>query len=209
MSTTTEQQRPQDAPPIGANGNGQHAPVAATEAPAPEQPTPTGEPATRSRKRLVLLGVLLLAAVSGVFVGAPKFFYALHHESTDDATVNSHVTYLSARIAGETQEVLVDDNQYVEAGTPLVRIDAAPYRIAVEQKRASLDKAKQQVDQDVATLEVAKAELAQDVQRARQDLRQEVSNLAIEVAERLIRKSLRDEDHRRIVNDAISRLGQN
>jgi len=29
------------------------------------------------------------------------------------------------------------------------------------------------------------------------------------MAERLIRKSLRDEDHRRIVDDAISRLGQN
>jgi hypothetical protein len=29
------------------------------------------------------------------------------------------------------------------------------------------------------------------------------------VAERLIRKSLHDEDHRRIVDDAISRLGKN
>ena len=52
----------------------------------------------------------------------------------------------------------------------------------------------------------ARAELAQDVRRARQDLRQEVSDLAIAVAERLIRKSLRDEDHRRIVQDAIGRV---
>jgi len=34
-----------------------------------------------------------------------------------------------------------------------------------------------------------------------------VSDLAIQVAERLIRKSLRDEDHRRIVDDAIARVG--
>ena len=55
-------------------------------------------------------------------------------------------------------------------------------------------------------VESARSELAQDVRRARQDLRQEVADLAITVAERLIRKSLRDEDHRRIVEDAIGRV---
>ena len=55
-------------------------------------------------------------------------------------------------------------------------------------------------------VETARSELAQDVRRARQDLRQEVADLATTVAERLIRKSLRDEDHRRIVEDAIGRV---
>jgi F0F1-type ATP synthase membrane subunit b/b' len=48
--------------------------------------------------------------------------------------------------------------------------------------------------------------MGQDVRRARQELRQEVADLATSVAERLIRKSLRDEDHRRIVDDAINRV---
>jgi F0F1-type ATP synthase membrane subunit b/b' len=34
-----------------------------------------------------------------------------------------------------------------------------------------------------------------------------VSSLATAVAEKLVRKSLRDDDHRRIVDDAIARLG--
>jgi F0F1-type ATP synthase membrane subunit b/b' len=55
-------------------------------------------------------------------------------------------------------------------------------------------------------VEAARSELAQDVRRARQDLRQEVADLATTVAERLIRKSLRDEDHRRIIEDAIGRV---
>ena len=55
-------------------------------------------------------------------------------------------------------------------------------------------------------VESARSELAQDVRRARQDLRQEVADLATTVAERLIRKSLRDEDHRRIIEDAIGRV---
>jgi F-type H+-transporting ATPase subunit b len=57
-------------------------------------------------------------------------------------------------------------------------------------------------------VESAKAELDQDVRRARQDLRREVSDLAISAAEQLIKKSLRDDDHRRIVEDAIARTHQ-
>ena len=55
-------------------------------------------------------------------------------------------------------------------------------------------------------VEAARNEMAQEVRRARQELRQEVADLAITAAERLIRKSLRDEDHRRIVQDAIGRV---
>jgi len=54
----------------------------------------------------------------------------------------------------------------------------------------------------------ARQELDQDVRRARQDLRREVVDLAIAVSERLIKKSLNDADHRRIVDDAIARMGQ-
>jgi F-type H+-transporting ATPase subunit b len=52
----------------------------------------------------------------------------------------------------------------------------------------------------------AKAQLDADVRRAREDLRREVAEVATAVAEKLIRKSLRDEDHRRIVADAIGQL---
>jgi len=53
----------------------------------------------------------------------------------------------------------------------------------------------------------AKAQLEADARRAREELRREVGELATTVAEKLIRRSLRDEDHRRIVADAISKVG--
>ena len=56
-------------------------------------------------------------------------------------------------------------------------------------------------------IESAKAQLDADVRRAREELRREVSDLAVDIAEKLIRKSLRDEDHRRIVDDAIASIG--
>ncbi|OGL06124.1 MAG: hypothetical protein A3I03_04025 [Candidatus Rokubacteria bacterium RIFCSPLOWO2_02_FULL_68_19] len=55
-------------------------------------------------------------------------------------------------------------------------------------------------------MEGARAEIEQDVRRARQELRQEVADLAVGAAERLIRKSLRGEEHRKIVTDAITEL---
>jgi len=84
-------------------------------------------------------------------------------------------------------------------------IRAAALREAAEEQRRLLEAARAEA---ARLVDSAKAELEQDVRRARQQLRQEVSDLAINVAERLIKRSLRDEDHRRIVEDAIARLGQ-
>ena len=57
-------------------------------------------------------------------------------------------------------------------------------------------------------VEDTKAQLEGEVRRAREELRREVSDLAISVAEKLVRQSLSDEDHRRIVDDAIASLGR-
>ena len=57
-------------------------------------------------------------------------------------------------------------------------------------------------------VEGAKAQLDSDVRRAREDLRRELAEIATAVAEKLIRRSLRDEDHRRIVEDAVRTLGE-
>ena len=56
-------------------------------------------------------------------------------------------------------------------------------------------------------VETAKAQLDADVRRARDELRREVAEIATAVAEKLVRRSLRDEDHRRIVAEAISKVG--
>jgi F-type H+-transporting ATPase subunit b len=61
--------------------------------------------------------------------------------------------------------------------------------------------------QEAARLvEAARVEVEQSVRRAKADLRAEVGGLAIEIAERLIRKSLRDDDHQRIVQEALARM---
>jgi F0F1-type ATP synthase membrane subunit b/b' len=46
-----------------------------------------------------------------------------------------------------------------------------------------------------------------DVRRARDDLRRETVELVTAVAEKLIRRSLRDEDQRRLLAEAIAKVG--
>ena len=61
--------------------------------------------------------------------------------------------------------------------------------------------------QEAARLvESAQAQVAQDVRRARAELRAEVGALATQIAERLVRKSLTDEDHQRLVREALTRI---
>lgn len=82
-------------------------------------------------------------------------------------------------------------------------IREAALREAAEEQRRLLDAARQEATRIVKT---ARAEIAQDVRRARQELRREVGELAVSVAERLLRRTLRDEDHGKIVQDAIGQL---
>ena len=84
-------------------------------------------------------------------------------------------------------------------------IRAAALQEAADEQRRLVDAARAEADRLVAA---TKAELAQDVNRARQELRREVGDVAVQVAERLIRRSLRDDDHRRIVDEAIARIGK-
>src|SRR5262249_31366224 len=55
-------------------------------------------------------------------------------------------------------------------------------------------------------VEAAQAQVGQEVRRARAELRAEVGALATQIAERLIRKSLTDEDHQRLVREALARI---
>jgi F-type H+-transporting ATPase subunit b len=84
-------------------------------------------------------------------------------------------------------------------------IRAAALKEAGEEQRKLVETARREAQQLV---ESAKAQMESDVRRAREELRREVSDIAIGVAEKLIRKSLRDEDHRRIVEDSIARIGR-
>jgi membrane fusion protein (multidrug efflux system) len=88
-----------------------------------------------TKRRLRVMAAALVAALAGIVVAWRHFSV---RESTVDAQVEGHVNGVSARVGGTVAELLVADNQYVEKGTVLVRLDARDYRIAVARAEADL-----------------------------------------------------------------------
>jgi membrane fusion protein, multidrug efflux system len=113
------------------------------EKPKTEEPSSSGPgvgPGRRLKRRLsrrtkILLGVGgLVVIASGILL----YFYFTRFESTDDAQIDGYIYPVSARVTGYVTDVTVDNNQYVEAGTVLVRLDPKDYEVAVANAKATL-----------------------------------------------------------------------
>src|SRR2546430_275311 len=107
--------------------------------PASPSPLPSSERDLRWRRasrsprfRRLLILILIVLLVVGFFL----WRYFTSYESTDDAQIDGHLNAISARISGHVEKLLVDDNQYVNAGTPLVQIDPRDYQVAVDRAKA-------------------------------------------------------------------------
>ena len=79
---------------------------------------------------------LLVGGIALVVVGLLVWHYLASYETTDDAQITGHLNSISPRVGGQVEKVLIHDNQYVEAGTPLVEIDSQDYQVAVERAKA-------------------------------------------------------------------------
>ena len=107
---------------------------------APEAPPkPTAKPAPGRRRRLLLVGIVVAALV--LSIGVPQLLRAFNTVSTDDAYVNSYVTFVAPRVSGQVARVLVDDNYRVKKGDVLVELDPEPFQVQVAIKQAAVDTA--------------------------------------------------------------------
>jgi membrane fusion protein, multidrug efflux system len=80
---------------------------------------------------------LIFGAIVVLVAGFFLWRYFTSYESTDDAQIDGHLNSISARVSGHVERLLVNDNQYVAAGTPLVEIDPRDYQVAVERAKAA------------------------------------------------------------------------
>src|SRR5579863_4877885 len=106
----------------------QHAPLPATERDLRWQRLRSRSP----RFRIVLILGAIVVVVAVFFL----WRYFGSYEDTDDAQVDGHLNAISARVSGHVLKLLIEDNQYVELGTPLVQIDPKDYQVALEQAKA-------------------------------------------------------------------------
>jgi membrane fusion protein (multidrug efflux system) len=125
-----------------------------------EQPQPTQQSQKnflRRRPVVSAIGAVLLAAVLGG--GTLYVDYAGHFQSTDDAFIAARQSALAPKVSGYITAVPVTDNEHVDAGDVVARIDDRDYRTALDQAEAQVAAAQASIENIDAQLEVQQAQI--------------------------------------------------
>jgi membrane fusion protein, multidrug efflux system len=119
----------------------------------------------RVRYGLLIAAVVLL--VVGALYGTRWWLHGRFIMSTDDAYLRADLVTVAPRVSGYVQELYVRENQSVQAGQALLRIDTRNYRDALSQQTASVDArtadvetAQSQIRQQEAVVVQQQAQLA-------------------------------------------------
>src|SRR5579863_2903690 len=88
----------------------------------------------RFRRLIIVMAALALVVVAGVFL----WRYFNTYESTDDAQIDGHINAVSARITGNVIAIHAEDEQFVNAGDVLAKLDPTDYEVAVARAEADL-----------------------------------------------------------------------
>ncbi|MGF6771161.1 membrane fusion protein (multidrug efflux system) [Paraburkholderia sp. GAS199] len=142
---------------------------------ANSQPTQPANSGKRKRMMTLLVIVILIAAIA---YGLYYFLVARFHEDTDDAYVNGNVVQITPQVTGTVVAVNADDTQTVKVGDPLVVLDPADARVALEQAEANLAQTVRQVRGLFADDNQYQAQVAQrqaDLSRAQDDLKRRLT----------------------------------
>ncbi|HNP47437.1 MAG TPA: HlyD family secretion protein [Bacteroidia bacterium] len=114
-------------------------------------------PEKNSKKNKMLPIILGLVVLVAVYFGVTKYVYALHHEDTDDAQIDGDISPVLARVAGYVNEIRFEENQPVNKGDTLVKLDDRDLRIKVEQAQAAVENAAAGVSVASANVTTAQA----------------------------------------------------
>ena len=145
---------------------------------SPTSSTPTPAPGGARQKALTLAGLAVALALG---YGGYEWFSSRHQESTDNAYVQGNVVQITPQIGGTVTAILADDTDFVKAGQPLVRLDAADAKMALSLAEANLAQAVRQVRMLYASNSTLEAQIAVrdgDVVRAQNDISRLSDDLA-------------------------------
>ena len=133
-----------------------------------EDPTKIDSVTTANAKPRRYARLALMASVPLLLVGGATAYYIAndHYVSTDNAYVQQDKVSISAEVGGRIIDVAVRENDVVNKGDLLFRIDPEPYRIAIEQADAAIAAAQVRV----SALETEFQTTGIDIDSAREDV---------------------------------------
>jgi membrane fusion protein (multidrug efflux system) len=138
------------------------------------------ETGSNGKRRLFIIVVLLVFIAGGAAYGAWWALRGRFIETTDDAYVGGNLVQITPQIAGTVTGIGADETEFVKVGQPLVEMDKADGRVALDQAEAQLGVTVRQItnlqstsDERESAVSMRRAELERahaDVARARDDL---------------------------------------
>jgi membrane fusion protein (multidrug efflux system) len=143
--------------------------------------SPIAESAAPRQRKKALTAIAAVVVVAGLAFCAYEWLVASHYENTDNAYVQGNLVQITPQIGGTVQAILADETDMVTAGQPLVRLDPADARVALEQAEAQLAQAVRQVRTLYANNGALQAQVAlreADVTRVRTDVGRAQSEVA-------------------------------
>lgn len=145
--------------------------------PQSSSPVPTNEtagvPKGNPKRKKALTALAGVVVIAGLGWGAYEYLVASHFESTDNAYVQGNVIQITPQIGGTVLAIMADDTDFVKAGQPLVQLDPADAKVALDQAEAALAGAVRQVRTLYANNGTLSAQISlrdADVSRARSDI---------------------------------------
>jgi len=136
-----------------------------------EIPAPESKPKPRTRLLRLLRPLIGLLLIAGAVVAYRWWGYYSVHESTDDAYVQGTIATVAPRISGRVIEVAVKENEPVQAGELLVKLDPKPFQVAVEEAQAAVDMARAKLQAEQAGVTYTRDYTGASVQEARAKLK--------------------------------------
>lgn len=101
--------------------------------------------ASNPKRKKALVALAASVAVLGTVWGGYEWLVASHYESTDNAYVQGNVIQITPQVGGTVMAIYADDTDFVKAGQPLVKLDPADARVALDQAEAALAQSVRQV----------------------------------------------------------------
>ncbi|MCJ0762561.1 efflux RND transporter periplasmic adaptor subunit [Variovorax terrae] len=111
---------------------------------APQTNAAAEQPGNPKRKK-ALTALASVVVVAGLGWAAYEWLVASHYETTDNAYVQGNVIQITPQIGGTVMAIFADDTDFVKAGQPLVKLDPADAKVALEQAEANLAQTVRQV----------------------------------------------------------------
>lgn len=143
-----------------------------TPSPRPSEKARPGSNITSSQRlpqvdrrwqRLIATLVLVALMAGGTYV---YWRNSVYYPSTENAYLQANIVRIAPLVTGVVSEVNVKDNQRIQAGDVLFKIDPAPYQAALDAAQARFDAALQQAKMASGPQAIAAKTTAEQAQAA-------------------------------------------